>query len=246
MHKAALASNLLPPTDIPLCLQYRINLRAKRVFDTSAAMKYCSDECARRSIWYETVCLQQNAFEVLDPSQPIQLLEDTENIMQTDSISLPAQLPPAQLEQFQQSSNSTMSSPSAPADLPMQVEEIAYNQQAESFLARLAIVERQPTYTPLPPSEDYADEINQEDNPTIAQVGIASSNLASSGPFNLDSLHRDLPSETQDSQTGSTVIVEERAGLARRIEFDVDPEYRNLLDEGFELYKQMKEAGEFT
>lgn len=213
-------------------------------------MKYCSDECARRSIWYETVCLQQNAFEIPDLSQPVQLLEDTEtqdqiNATNSDSVTLP----PAQLRQLEDSSEQTMTAESAPIELPVKVEADAYSGQAESFLARLSVIERNPSGAPIPPSEDYADEINQEDNPTIMQLGVPSSNLASSSSssFNMDTLSRTLPDgESADDGTDTTVLVEERAGLARRIEIDVDPEYRDLLDAGFELFKQMREAGELT
>lgn len=213
-------------------------------------MKYCSDECARRSIWYETVCLQQNAFEIPDLSQPVQLLEDTEtqdqiNAPNSDSVTLP----PAQLRQLEDSSEQTMTAESAPIELPVKVEADAYSGQAESFLARLSVIERNPSGAPIPPSEDYADEINQEDNPTIMQLGVPSSNLASSSSssFNMDTLSRTLPDgESADDGTDTTVLVEERAGLARRIEIDVDPEYRDLLDAGFELFKQMREAGELT
>lgn len=213
-------------------------------------MKYCSDECARRSIWYETVCLQQNAFEIPDLSQPVQLLEDTE--MQDPvqaSASESVTLPSAQFRQLEDSSEQTMKAESALIELPVKVEADAYSGQAESFLARLSVIERNPSGAPIPPSEDYADEINQEDNPTIIQLGVPSSNLASStsSSFNLDTLSRTLPDgESANDGTDTTVIVEERAGLARRIEIDVDPEYRDLLDAGFELFKQMREAGELT
>ncbi|KAK9898939.1 hypothetical protein P389DRAFT_193952 [Cystobasidium minutum MCA 4210] len=224
---------------------YRINLRAKRVFDTSAAMKYCSDECARRSIWYETVCLQQNAFEIPDLSQPVQLLEDTEGsnedeAVKSDTVTLPA-------DQLRQLQASTADNAAQAAEVPVKIEASALNEQTENFLAQLSIIERHPSRAPIPPSEDYADEINQEDNPTIAQLGVPSSNLASTSTFDIDTLRRSLPEgQPANDGTDAKIIVEERAGLARRIEIDVDPEYRDLLDEGFELYRQMKEAGEFT
>lgn len=214
-------------------------------------MKYCSDECARRSIWYETVCLQQNAFEIPDLSQPVQLLEDTEtdnNQSEEASSSDTVTLPPDQIKRLEASSSNAITAGNAPsAEVPVKIEATAYNEQTENFLSRLSIIERHPSSAPIPPSEDYADEINQEDNPTIGLLGIPSSNLASTSTFNMDTLSRTLPNgQPANDGTDTTVIVEERAGLARRIEIDVDPEYRDLLDEGFELYKQMKEAGEFT
>lgn len=226
-----------------LIQQYRINLRAKRVFDTSAAMKYCSDECARRSIWYETVCLQQNAFEVPDLSQPVQLLEDTEvtDHEQAGSSSTAA-LPAVQVRQLEAAlpdENTPTSSTTSPKHL---TDEFA--EQAENFLARLSIVERQPTSAPLPPSEDYAEEINQEDNPSLSYLRPGHVDMASSA-FNPETLDGALPA-SQEAGSSNTLFIEERAGLARRIEIDVDPEYRDLMDTGFELYKQMKEAGEFT
>jgi hypothetical protein len=206
-------------------------------------MKYCSDNCARRSIWYETVCLQQNAFEIPDLSQPVQLLEDTEAQpeaqIQDATMSSPITLPPSQMQQLEESTNSASAH-----DAQVKVEPDQYTQQAEDFLARLSIVERQPAGMPLPPSEEYAEEINQEDNPNLFYSASGGGGLTSSS-FNMDTLGRTLPTVQEDGSS-STVIVEERAGLARRIEIDVDPEYRDLMDQGFELYKQMKEAGEFT
>lgn len=206
-------------------------------------MKYCSDECARNSIWYETVCLQQNAFETPDLSQPIRLLEDTEGVSQAEaSTSSPVILPSGQLRQLEASASPSASG--AQGGLSVKTESEQYSAEADNFLARLSIVERQPSGLPLPPSEDYAAEINQEDNPTLSYSGYSNGGLTSSS-FNMDTLDRSLP-VVQEDGSSSTVIVEEKAGLARRIEIDVDPEYKNLMEEGFELYKQMKEAGEFT
>lgn len=206
-------------------------------------MKYCSDECARSSIWYETVCLQQNAFEVPDLSQPVQLLEDTESASrERKTSSLPVSLPSDQMQQLEASANTTITD--VVDDLSSKKETDQYSEQADNSLARLSIIERQPTGMPLPPSEEYADEINQEDNPSLAFPGSSGAGLTSSS-FNMDTLDRTLP-VVQEDGSSTTVIIEERSGLARRIEIDVDPEYRDLMDEGFELYKQMKEAGEFT
>lgn len=205
-------------------------------------MKYCSDECARRSIWYETVCLQQNAFEVPDLSQPVQLLEDTETATpaQEDAASTTV-LPSDQILRLEASITRRDALPTERTSLKQNNEGFA--EQAETFLARLSIVERQPTSTPLPPSEDYADEINQEDNPSLSYSSPGPGELASTA-FNMETLDQALQSP-QETDSGTITFVEEGAGLARRIEIDVDPAYRDLLDAGFELYKQMKEAGEF-
>jgi hypothetical protein len=218
-------------------------------------MKFCSDDCARRSIWYETVCLQQNAFEVADFSQPIQLLEDTE---ERSSTIIPA-LAASSYVQDQEidPSPASSTSPDTPsandgvtsskADRHVHFEEQdQYAVQAYDFLARLSIIERQPTRIPLPPNEESASQINQEDHPSLTSA-------TGQSLYSMSAMSDALPASTiYEGEAGrrggssTTVTIEERAGLSRRIEIDVDPEYRELMDESFELYRQMKAAGELT
>lgn len=233
--------------------QYRINLRAKRVFDTSAAVKFCSDECARRSAWYEAVCLQANAFEVLSPDRTIQLLEDVQDEQ--------AQ-PPSSATTPSASTSSAHAVHPAPASAlseravlpPIQVVQDEYSQLADNFLARLSIVERNPTEPPAPPALDKPSA--SEDRPSLSSPSTQLRNAGSALlPFDMGSVSREIvgaqgtgrppPSSRLKDRSGEEEDEQEaEAAPVRRVEVDVDPEYKEYMDVGWQLFKELREAGE--
>ena len=69
-------------------------------------------------------------------------------------------------------------------------------------------------------------------------------------PFDMTNVQRELIASQQNVRaTGGRSNAagnpgEEEESRARRVEIDVDPENREILDQGWEMLKQMRENGE--
>ena len=229
--------------------QYRINLRAKKVFDTSASTKYCSDECARRSTWYETMCLASTPFESAAFQDTVQLLEDIEGF-EPGPLSIPASLA---VSAYNTNSTAIAQSdednrysdrPSAHGDYVTQDE---YSQLANNFLSRLAIVERQAVATPVPPSHELTYTSAEDSLPSMnAHLHNAGASLL---PFDMAPLQRELlASQGRSPQSRLEGDNGEAGGfnVVRRVEIDVEPGYQEYMDQGWELFKQMRDAGDIS
>lgn len=227
--------------------QYRIQLRSRKVTDTSATTKFCSDQCAKRSAWFEGVCLnRQDGFSSFGSgpasSEPIQLLEDIEE------------------QQHRQSASTADSSPSVsdmisfpnPDDRTLSTSD-SFSSEADNFLARLSVIERHPTSVPSPPT--LSSSVRAPDD-RLSSAAISARQSARSGgagsallPFDMTNVQRELVASQQGVRAALS-STEDGEGAeesrARRIEIDVDPENRETLDMGWELLKQMRESGEMA
>lgn len=180
---------------------------------------------------------QQSAFSSASPlpstSEQIQLLEDVEE-KQAFSPNQPS------LMQAQQQDLTALQS-----DAAME----SFSQEADSFLARLAIIERTPTSAPAPPTLSTTLGSPEDRLPSRQQsrTGGGGSALL---PFDMTNVQRELIASQQNVRTTGGrsnavgVTGEEEESRARRIEIDVDPENREILDQGWEMLKQMRENGE--
>lgn len=152
--------------------------------------------------------------------------------------------------------------------LPPEIAQDEYSMLADNFLARLSIIERQPTKPPDPPSLLMAhlsseDSIPESGGPFRDKSSVSSASLL---PFDMQPLQRELLSanttlqaqhdsrRTQRkgarisglSDADSQDEDEERAEVnaIRRVEIDVEPEFREFMDQGWELLKQMRDSGD--
>jgi len=211
---------------------YRINLRAKRVFDTSASTKFCSDECARRSAWFETVCLASNnplQQRFASPGRDriegnVQLLEDLEDDLASASHASGLNATTSGLQTGSDDASPRLVAAAYPAP-PSSVSEFAvlpppqiahdeFSQLADNFLARLAIIERaNPQPPPVPPSF-AATHLNVEDSGVRPGEGVGASTSSSAST-------RMSTSRFASSGTGSAADA--------LLPFDMAPLQRDLM-----------------
>lgn len=244
------------PALSPSARQYRINLRAKKVFDTSASTKFCSDECARRAAWYETVCLasnnplQQHFSRYNSPTgggdgtrgAVVQLLEDIEDTLGKDSpLPDPATVPSSSDAQVVgPADNAPSSSPLPRASLA--AEASPYQRPSSSTPAAAGVYPAPPSslseHAVLPAPSVVQDEFSQLAEHFLARLAIIEHTTTSAPtPPSLATASQPAPEDSEPrARTASSVSTGTSRfasaapnGAEGLMPFDMAPLQRDLL-----------------
>ena len=123
-----------------------------------------------------------------------------------------------------------------------------YGQLADDFLSRLAIFERQPIDSPHPPSFGMSHATAEDSLPEAG--GRLQNTSASLLPFDMAPLQRELLGSqsrmSRFSQVAEDNPLQEAVNEIRRVDVDVEPGYQEYMDQGWELFKQMRENGDLN
>ena len=207
-------------------------MRARRVYDVGGSSKFCCDDCARRSTWYETICLASNTPFGQNQANtgPVQLLEDIEEGSTPSSSS--QRILDTALAVHPLSDDVQMDD--GPPNISVSALNDSFSETSNHFLSQLQIIEHENIQAPRPPTILHSvDE--------LPDVPLSRHGESAIMPFDMQPLRREIiaaqgPSRQQNDEDS----------LLKRVEIDVEPGYEQMMTAGWELFQQLKQSGDIA
>lgn len=204
-------------------------MRARRVYDVGASSKFCCDDCARRSTWYETICLASNTPFGQNQANtgPVQLLEDIEDGSTPSSSSQPILGTAPAVHPL----SDDVQMDDGPPNIRVSALNDTFSETSNHFLSQLQIIEHEDTQAPHPPT------ILHE----LEDLPLSRHGESAIMPFDMQPLRREIIA-AQGPPRGH----DDEDSLLKRVEIDVEPGYEQMMTAGWQLFQQLKQSGDIA